>query len=309
VASRIASRAWIAAYVLQRIAPLFWRPRRDLFFASRTVAPPDDVRVPTRHGAVRVLVYWPPGGVPVEDGRARPVHVQIHGGGFYGRFPEQDDHIAAYIAAETGAVVVSVDYDVAPQVQYPVAEEQCYDVAAWVAATAQANGWDAQRISVGGESAGGKLAINVCQLAHATRAFRPRALFAAFAVADVTRSDRTSAKRMAKIGPWVQRLVSATYFADVARRTEPLASPWFDEHLAAALPPTLILTGEDDTLAPEMDELARRLRNAGVAVTHRSFAATDHGFTHAPPVATAREAIALIGAHVAAACALGERPI
>ncbi len=264
--------------------------------------------MPTRHGPVRVLIYRPPSRAlaPGADERSLPVHVQIHGGGFYGRYPEQDAHIATFIASDAGAVVVNVDYDVAPQVRYPVAEEQCYDVAAWVAANAVGNGWDAARISVGGESAGGKLAINVCQLAYASGAFRPCALFAAFAVADVTRTDRISRKRDAKIAPWIQRLVSDTYFADAARRTEPLASPLFDQRLAAALPATLIMTGEFDTLAPEMDRLAELLRDAGVAVAHRRFAGTDHGFTHGPPIATAREAIGLIGTHLRAAYARAE---
>jgi acetyl esterase len=293
---------WVAAYVLQCCSPFFWRPRKELFFASRSVAKAAEVRVPTRHGPVRCLVYRPPAGAPAPGTPGLPpVHIQIHGGGFYGRFPEQDDHIATYIASDAGAVVISIDYDVAPQVRFPVAEEQCYDVARWVRETGSRNGWDSSRISVGGESAGGKLAMNVCQLAHAGGAFRLSALVSAFAVADVTRIDRTSAKRTASISPALQRLVSETYFVDAARRADPIASPRFDEHLALALPSTLIMTGEDDTLAPEMDELADVLRAAGVSIVHRRFAKTDHGFTHALPVATAREAIELIGAHLRAA--------
>ena len=303
MSARIGPRAWIAAYVLQIFAPLFWRPARELYFAGRSVAPPVDVRVPTRHGAVRCWIYRPPADAPVPGpaGRLRPVHIQLHGGGFYGRFPAQDEHIATFIAADAGAVVVTVDYDVAPQVQFPVAEEQCYDVALWVHATAAANGWDANCLSVGGASAGGKLAISVCQLAYASGAFRPCALVAAYAVADFTRSDRTSGKPNAKISPAMQRLVNATYFADVARRAEPLASPIYDETLVRALPATLIMTGEDDTLAAEMDGLAAKLAAAGVPVVHRQFARTDHGFTHERPIATAREAIELIGTHLRAA--------
>jgi acetyl esterase len=229
------------------------------------------------------------------------VHIQIHGGGFYGRYPEQDEHIAGYIASDVGAVVVSVDYDVAPQVQFPVAEEECYDVAAWVHQTGAVNGWDSGRISVGGSSAGGKLAINVCQLAHANETPRLRALVTAYAVADVTRTDRTSAKRNAKISSRIQRLVNDTYFVDAARHFDPIASPLHDENLARALPPTLIMTGEYDTLAPEMDQIADMLQAAGVAVVHRRFAKTDHGFANGLPVETAREAIRLIGEQLTAA--------
>jgi acetyl esterase len=294
--ARIQPGAWIAAYVLQHVSPLFWQPRKELYFGTRPLVKPTETQIPTRHGAVRCLVYR-----PVANVSRPPVHLLIHGGGMFGRYPEQDDHIATYIVSETGAVVVSVDYDVTPQVQFPVGEEECYDVALWLHANAQAGGWDPDRISVGGESAGGKLAINVCQLAHAGGVFRPCALVATYAVADVTRTDRTSAKRFAKISPALQRLVNDTYFADIARRSEALASPLFDTQLAPALPATLIMTGEYDTLAPEMDRLAELLSAAGVPVVHRRFAKTDHGFTHAPPVETAREAIRLTGAHLAAA--------
>jgi acetyl esterase/lipase len=300
---RIRPDAWIAAYVLQRFSPLVWRPHRNLYFASRFVADPAVVRIPTRHGLVRCLIYRPPAGAPAlgAPGRLPPVHLQIHGGGFYGRFPAQDEHLAKYIASDVGAIVVCVDYDVAPQVQFPVAEEECYDVATWMHGNASSNGWDAQRISVGGASAGGKLAINVCQIAHANAAFRLRALVAAYAVADVTRTDRASANGNANLSQWIQRLVNRTYFADPACRAEPIASPLLDERLADAVPATLIITGEYDALAPEMDGIAQTLRAAGVAVIHRRFPGVDHGFTHAAPVASAREAIGLIGAFLRAA--------
>jgi acetyl esterase len=306
VQSRIRPWLRLVAYGLQTFAPLTWRPRRDLFFARRSVAAPEPIRIPTRHGLVRCFVYRPPADAPVAGGsiRSRPVHLQLHGGGFTGRYPAQDEHVATYIASEAGAFVVTVDYDVAPQVQFPVAEEQCYDVARWIFETAPANGWDPARISVGGMSAGGKLAFNVCQLAHASGLFRPIALVAAYAVADVTRSDRRSAKRHARVSPLLQRITNGTYFADASRRRDPLASPAFDPHLAAALPATLILTGEDDTLAAEMERLGATLRAAGADVVNRQFSNTDHGFTHGPPVATAREAIGLIGAFLVAAYAV-----
>jgi acetyl esterase len=297
VTARIRPGPWIAAYVLHVFAPLFWRPPSALAFATRAVAKAAKVRVPTRHGLVRAFIYAPPPDAPLPGGRGglRPVHVQLHGGGFYGRFPAQDEHLARFIAAEVGAFVVTVDYDVAPFAQFPVAEEECYDVAAWVHATAAANGWDANCISVGGASAGGKLAINVCQLAYAIGHFRPCALVAAYAIADFTRTDRISVHGAAKITPAIQRLVNATYFADAARRAEPLASPLHDPNLAGALPPTLIMTGARDSLAPEMDALAVRLAAAGVPISHRQFADADHGFTHERPVERAREAIELIG--------------
>ena len=86
-----------------------------------------------------------------------------------------------------------------------------------------------------------------------------------------------------------------TYFADVARRREPLASPAFAPDLAAAVPPVLIMTGGLDTLGPEMDLLAEQLRAAHVPVTHRRYPDADHGFSHFVPAGTARDSIELLG--------------
>lgn len=95
------------------------------------------------------------------------------------------------------------------------------------------------------------------------------------------------------------RLVRNTYFKDVDL-TSPQASPLLHPALDR-LPPTLIMTAEFDTLRQESDELAAKLRDLGVSVTHHQFPGVDHGFTHRKPVETARDAIVMIGDHLAAA--------
>lgn len=160
------------ARLTQLIYPYVIRVDKELHFATRPIAPPTEIAVPTRHGKIRCLVYRPYRDAPLAANP--PVHLEIHGGGFVARNPEQDAHIANFIASEVGAVVVSVDYDAAPQAQYPKAEEECYDVAEWIVANGAANGWDGSRLSVLGVSAGGKFAISVAQLAYDTHAFTIR---------------------------------------------------------------------------------------------------------------------------------------
>jgi acetyl esterase/lipase len=293
----IPRQARLRARLLQASFPVIQHTPRALRFATRPIAPPETIRVPTRHGAVRCLVHRPHPDAPLA-GPPPPVYVSLHGGAFIGRYPEQDAHLADYVASEVGAVVVNVDYDVAPQHRFPVAEEECFDVARWVCDQGPQQGWDGTRIAVGGASAGGKLAMNVAQQAHAAGGPALRALVALFAICDVTRADRTSPKRFPIVAPWLQRLARDTYFADAAVRALPLASPGFDPELADALPPTLVLTGDLDTLGPEMDALADDLARRGVDVTHRRFTATDHSFTQVRPVARARQAIGSMGAHL-----------
>ncbi len=292
------------ARLTQLIYPYVIRVDKELHFATRPIATPTEIGVPTRHGKIRCLVYRPHRDAPLAGNP--PVHLEIHGGGFVARDPEQDTHIANFIASEVGAVVVSVDYDAASQAQYPKAEEECYDVAEWIAGNGTANGWDGSRLSVLGVSAGGKFAISVAQLAYDTQAFALRALTLAYAAADVTRTDRTSPKKRPMVSAAVQRLAADTYFPDVARRTEPLASPLLDQQLALKVPATLILTGEYDTLGPELDRMANDLAAGGVNVTHHMFPKTDHGFLHYKPVETARQAMSMIEQHLLTN--LGETP-
>lgn len=290
-------RRWRLAARVAQAAIGHAHPPRKLYFGTRDVAPPAMLMIPTRHGTVATFIYQPAvGDSAAADIRARPpVYVHFHGGAFVGRNPRQDDHICSYLASEVGAVVVAVDYDVAPQVTYPVAEEESYDVTGWVHDHSDELGWDGSRLAVGGTSAGGKLAINVAQLAHANAGPPLTAVVAAYAVADISRSDRTSSKKRPRVNRIIQRLPLNTYWVDETRRHEPIASPLYDPDLPAAMPPILIMTGEHDTLAPEMDQLAERISRAGGSVRHRRFAGTDHSFTNVEPVETAYEAITLIG--------------
>lgn len=290
----------LGALLLQKIAARKLHIDKELWFATRPVAGPRRIAVPTRDGAVMCLVYEPHPNAPLAGGREGrpPIHVQIHPGGFFLGIAEQDLHIDSYIASEVGAAVVNPDYSVAPRVQYPTAEEQCYDVVEWVEAHGEDLGWDTSRISVGGTSSGGKLAINVAQMMHETGVAPLRAIALGCALADVSRTDRTSTKTRPFVSPLMQRLIAETYFADASRRREPLASPLFDPDLALAMPPALIMTGGLDTLGPEMDLLAERLARQGVEVTHRRFPEADHGFSHYKPVEVARESIELTGAHL-----------
>lgn len=298
VTPRRLARTWVAAHLAQRLLP-FVRAPRSFRFATRQVAKPERIDVPTRHGAVRCLIYWPHPDAPLAkaSGDGLPINLHLHGGAFIVRNPRQEEYIAEYIAAEVGALVVLADYATAPQVRYPVAEQQCFDVAAWLHAQAPLRGWDASRMSVSGASAGGKLAINVCQQAYRAGDFALRAAVLAFPVVDLTRTDRTSIKKHPRISPRIQRLAIDAYVVDPCVRHQPLASPVCDVDLAAAMPPTLIATGEFDTLGPEGDELAAHLARRGVATAHHRFAGTDHGFTRSE-TATARAAMKLIGAHL-----------
>lgn len=257
---------------------------------TTTVLPPEkSLSIPTRHGSVRAVVIRPSQAKREQETPPPPVIMQLHGGGFLNRYPEQDRHLARYLAANLGAVIVLPDYSTGPKVRYPVAEEEMYDVARWVQGAGQEHGWDGHQLLLSGISAGSKLAINICQQIHADGGQRPLAVSLIVPVTDMSRTDRTSVVPRPAINPFVQRLVSWAYFPDAERRREPLAAPRYDTSLPESMPPTLIQTGEYDTLATEGRELAESLRAAGVETRHRQYAGADHDFYTGKPVERVQE--------------------
>jgi len=300
---RIPPKHWLYTYA----AKLWISPRLKPLhppFQRRHIAEPTKVMVPTRHGRVRCFIYRPHPDAPLATGGVTPpVHINIHGGGFIFTNPRADDHIVNYIAAEVGAVIVSIDYSTAPNVLYPVAEEQCFDVLRWVAGTgATEHGWDRSRISIGGGSAGGKLALNVLQLTHWNHgpSVRAAALLAPFVDATLAPDSYVSDLDKAIIAPDAMKLILGAYFVDTARRTEPLASPALDPDLKSALPPTLILTGEYDTVKTQAAALAAQLIAAGATVTHRDIEKSDHDWMVNPetPVEVLHKSMDLIAEHL-----------
>ncbi len=276
---------------MTRISPWLWAKTSFAKYASallakppavsvttRHVPEPRPVWVPTRHGDVRCLVYRPHPDAPLAADGHPPVHIHLHGGGFVLTNPRQDDFLATYVAAEVGAVVVSVDYSTAPQVRFPVAEEQSADVLAWVAASGHRMGWDGERIGIGGVSAGAKLALAALQLAHRDGGPAARAAVTLVPPVDVSISadELHSSLPHPMIDARMLRILHGTYFVEQASRRDPLASPALDPHIADALPPLLVMTGEHDTLTTTATELVRRVAVEGADVTHLDLAAVDH---------------------------------
>ncbi len=120
------------------------RPRRDVEVR--------DVRVPGPLGApdVRVRCYR-----PRELKAPAPALLWMHGGGYMLGVPEMDDASCAATALELGIVIVSVDYRLAPENPFPAALEDCYAALRWLSDEATALGVRAERLAIGGASAGG----------------------------------------------------------------------------------------------------------------------------------------------------------
>jgi acetyl esterase/lipase len=137
-----------------------WRdvPRREV----HPEVPSEDRVIDGPAGPIPIRVYRP---TTVGESVA-PVVVFIHGGGWSVGDLDTYDGIARRHVVGTGAVVVSVDYRLAPEHPFPAAVEDAWAATQWVAEHAQELGADPGRLAVAGDSAGGNLAAVVSQLAR-----------------------------------------------------------------------------------------------------------------------------------------------
>ena len=120
-----------------------------------------DRTVPGPVGGIPVRVYVPPSGTA-----PRGLVVFYHGGGFVICGLDTHDAICRDLAAGTGAVVLSVDYRLAPEHPFPAAIDDCWAALQWAHANAASLGADPDRMAVAGDSAGGNLAAVMALMAR-----------------------------------------------------------------------------------------------------------------------------------------------
>ncbi len=285
----------------------------ELRFAGTSLPAPRKLRAPTRHGSVPIHVYTDPAWDPAQP---RGVYVHFHGGAWLMRYPEMDDFWCRYLVATAGVVVVNVDFTAGPYATYPVAQEQCHDVTAWVhdhaaEVLSERTGVavDGERLAVGGFSSGGGLAASVCLQARDSGRFLPRLQVLGVPALDMATGVSSSETSQAgMISPSLRGLVRRVYFPDETRRREAYASPVLAADLAG-LPPAVVLTAELDSLRPDGERYVERLREVGIPVVHDLTPRADHYFLSAD-LGRARTTMAMIAEAVRTALvepALGPR--
>jgi acetyl esterase len=240
------------------------------------------------------------GGVPVRVYRPSsdpdlPIFVVFHGGGWVIGSVEQYDGIARWLANASGAVVVSVDYRLAPEHPYPAPLDDCWQALQWTASHAADIGGDGTRIAVGGDSAGGNLAA-VCALL-ARDAGGP-ALALQVLVYPVCDIDFETASYAANGEGYLLDTDQMHWFFDCYTAGHVDPADWHVSPLHApdlgGVAPAVILTAEYDPLRDEGEAYADRLRAAGVAVEYRCFEGLIHSFFGLPAYDSASDAMEFV---------------
>ena len=250
-----------------------------------------------------VVQGGPTGRVPVRIIRpagARgilPVILYVHGAGWVFGGPEVHDRLVRELAVGADAAVVFPDYDLSPEARYPVAVEQCWTVAEWIAESGADHDLDPRSVAVAGDSVGGNMAIALTLLAKRRGGVRFAAQVLFYPVTDA-RFDTPSYERFASgyfLTREAMRWFWDQYTTDPDERAQITASPLraSTEELQG-LPPALVITGEADVLRDEGEAYADRLREAGVPVIAVRYAGIIHDFVLLNPLRGTQAAAAAI---------------
>ncbi|WP_040406220.1 alpha/beta hydrolase [Amycolatopsis nigrescens] len=247
-------------------------------------------------GDLRLRVYQPEGTGPF------PALVWFHGGGWVIGSLDENEVTCRAICHQAGAVVVSVDYRLAPEHPFPAAIEDAYAALCWVAGDGAEIAVDPARIAVGGESAGGNLATVATMMARDRHGPAAVLQLLASPVTAPPSDDRPSYRDFGE-GYFLSKASMDWFFEQYPRDPEDLRNPYLAPLSAddlAGLPPALVLTAEYDPLRDEGEQYAHRLLAAGVPCELVRYPGQIHGFFALLPdqlsvssVAHARAAAAL----------------
>lgn len=270
-------------------APPMWEMdpamAREAFVAMMDIVGPKEAPI----GKVENLTMPGPGGeialrsyTPVAAGsEALPTLIFFHGGGWVIGDLETHDGLCRILANEAGVRVIAVEYRCAPEHKFPAAIDDAIAAVNWVEANAIALGVDANRIAVGGDSAGGGLAAVVAQVAKQKGGPKLVYQMLFFPVTHVG-ADTVSLREFAE-GYFLERATLlwfyAHYLPDDADRADSRISP-LNAKDVRGLPPAYVMLAGFDPLHDEGLAYARKLRDAGVAVTVADYPDMVHDFIY-----------------------------
>jgi acetyl esterase len=275
----------VGEFVKSIRVPGYFPPLPELRQQLRTMvtlmdepAPPlprvEDIRIPGPAGEIPARVYAPRAGGP-----PLPAVLYFHGGGWVQGDLETHHGICARLAKHAGALVVAVDYRLAPEHKFPAAVEDCVAAYRWLRARGGELGADPARVAVAGDSAGGNLAAVVSQLAAAGGTPVPTCQALIYPAVDF--SLDTDSHRDLADGHVIPRdrivWYSEHYLQSEADKADLRASPLRAPSLARQ-PPSLIVTAGFDPLRDEGRAYGDRLREAGVDVVYHEYPGQIHAF-------------------------------
>ncbi|MCG2840175.1 alpha/beta hydrolase [Sandaracinobacter sp. RS1-74] len=239
----------------------------------------DDRIIEGRRGPIPIRIYRPKG----EGVGPLPVLVYHHGGGWIFASIASHDRVSRLLANEAKAIVLSVNYRLAPEHRYPAASDDGEDSFLWARANAASFGGDPAKVGVGGDSAGGHVAINIAQRQVKAGKPVPAAMLLFYPGAGLPQDDpsyRLFGKGYALDSAFIEFIlprVFEDYRRDRIREADEFMNPVSANSLAG-LPPTIVATAGFDILRDSGRRFADRLEEDGVPVRYTNYSSLTHSF-------------------------------
>lgn len=253
---------------------------QKLLFAFRPEAPAvaavTEVPIPRPDGSVLLARLYRP--LSAGPGAVLGLLVYFHGGGWCVGDVDSYDVLCRELANGAGCAVLSVDYRLAPEHPFPAAVNDARLAFDWAVEHAGLLGIDPQRIALGGDSAGGNLAIVTALALRDAHRCQPCFLLLVYPCTEIL-SQRPS-RQIYGDGFFLDRESLQWFFErylPAGQAEDWRASPMRAASLAG-LPPMLLVTAECDPLTDDCVAFAERVRAEGGAVTHLPVAGMVHGF-------------------------------
>ena len=265
---------------LDTLDPKAARAQADGLAEKSEIDAPEVARVvdgalPGPGGQIGYRRYWPKGATA----KTLPTLIYYHGGGFVIGTLETHDSSCRLLANVSLCQVIAIDYRLAPEHPFPAPVDDAAAAFRHIAANAAQFDTEADRIAVGGDSAGGNLAAVVCQTQRDAGGPMPSFQLLIYPATD-NRNESESRRTLGDdyfLTTSLMKWFFDHYAPDGVDRTDPRVSPLFARDFAG-LPPALVITAGFDPLRDEGKEYADRLMRAGVKVSHTNYPGSIHGF-------------------------------
>ncbi len=210
-----------------------------------------------------------------------PVALYLHGGGWILGDKDTHDRLVRELATRANIAIVFLNYALSPEAHFPIANEQAYATARYLAERGAAHGLDGTRLAVAGDSAGANMTAALMLMAKERGG--PDIAFQLMLYPATDASMEMPSYREFADGPWLtanaMKWFWDAYLPDAQARMQALVSP-----LHASLdqlqgqPPAMLITTENDVLRDEGEAYAAKLAAAGVRVAATRYGGTMHDF-------------------------------
>ena len=232
-----------------------------------------DKTLPGPAGPLAVRIYTPSGQGPF------PLVVYFHGGGWVLADKDVYDGGARGLAKGAQAVVVSVDYRLAPEAKFPAQHDDAVATYKWAVENAASLGADPKRVALAGESAGGNLALATAIAARDQGLTAPLHVLAVYPIAQLSDDTTPSYTDSANAKP-LNKAMMGWFGKQVFSKEEDKKDPrvsLVDANLKG-LPPITVINAQIDPLRSDGDLLTAAIQKAGGKVEHKVYPGVTHEF-------------------------------